>query len=286
MKWHIPAKTFLLGEYAALAGASAILVTTTPSFEVELIADNELRGIHPDSPAGRWWAYVNLPHGLAWHDPYAGRGGVGASSAQFLGAYLASCYVTHIEPEHQAMLNAYYHCAWEGQGLRPSGYDLLAQSLHQCVYINREQVIMTCYDWPFDDISFLLLHSGQKLATHHHLQMAKLPSAIQELSAVVDEAKEAFAEKNSGALINAINAYQDHLVRLNLSADYTQQQISQLKLNSKILAAKGCGAMGADVFLLIMPATELDSQAENLAEQGWTILANSNSLYNGPKLIK
>ena len=29
MKWQIPAKTFLLGEYAALAEASAILLTTT-----------------------------------------------------------------------------------------------------------------------------------------------------------------------------------------------------------------------------------------------------------------
>ena len=37
MKWSIPAKTFILGEYAAIAQRSAILVTTTPYFEVKLV---------------------------------------------------------------------------------------------------------------------------------------------------------------------------------------------------------------------------------------------------------
>jgi mevalonate kinase len=286
MKWQIPAKTFLLGEYAALAGAPAILVTTSPLFEVELIPGNERVGIHPDSPAGLWWSHVNLSQGLSWHDPYAGRGGVGASSAQFLGAYLASCYVSHTEPDHQSLLNAYYQCAWQGEGLRPSGYDLLAQSQQKCVYINRQQEIMTCYDWAFDDISFLLLHSGQKLATHHHLQTMKLPPSIKQLSAIVEGANQAFVEKDSEGIINAINAYQDELARLNLTAEHTLRQITQLKLNSKILAAKGCGAMGADVLLLIIPAPELKSQAKKFAKEGWTILASSNSLYSGLELIK
>ena len=36
MKWRIPAKTFLLGEYAAVAGESAIVLTTSPCFELSL----------------------------------------------------------------------------------------------------------------------------------------------------------------------------------------------------------------------------------------------------------
>ena len=55
MKWFIPAKTFLLGEYAALAEASAIILTTTPCFELSLSSKKGLSGIHPKSPAGLWW---------------------------------------------------------------------------------------------------------------------------------------------------------------------------------------------------------------------------------------
>ena len=49
--WTIPAKTFLMGEYAALAGESALLLTTTPHFELSLTDNPGLHGIHPDSPA-------------------------------------------------------------------------------------------------------------------------------------------------------------------------------------------------------------------------------------------
>lgn len=97
MKWLIPAKTFLLGEYAALAGASAILLTTYPCFELTLTSkNNQLSEIHPKSPAGVWWQQQHLDHGLIWNDPYTERGGLGASSAQFLASYLASCFLKKI----------------------------------------------------------------------------------------------------------------------------------------------------------------------------------------------
>ena len=51
--WSIPAKTFLVGEYAALKEQSAILLTTTPCFELRLTSQPGLHGIHPQSPAGR-----------------------------------------------------------------------------------------------------------------------------------------------------------------------------------------------------------------------------------------
>ncbi|WP_206753639.1 hypothetical protein, partial [Escherichia coli] len=55
MKWQIPAKTFLLGEYADIAGEPANLLTTSPCFALTLTENAKLEGIHPKSPAGLWW---------------------------------------------------------------------------------------------------------------------------------------------------------------------------------------------------------------------------------------
>ncbi|KTD25609.1 MULTISPECIES: mevalonate kinase [Legionella] len=287
MKWRIPAKTFLLGEYAAVAGGPAILLTTSPCFELSLTNDNRIQGIHPDSPAGLWWAHHRLPaQGVVWCDPYQGKGGLGASSAQFLGAYLASCRSLHIEPSHRALLDAYYQCAWRGDGLKPSGYDVLAQSQNRCVYINREQKTIQSYDWLFKDISFLLLHSGQKLATHYHLRSMSLPPKMNQLSATVELAQAAFEQANSEELVKAVNTYQQQLADLHLVAPHSLEYIEIFRSQPEVLAAKGCGALGADVLLLIVPSNYLKLKAKSLAVEGWTILATSENLYTGRALMK
>lgn len=287
MKWRIPAKTFLLGEYAAVVGASAIILTTAPCFELALTDDHSMQGIHPDSPAGQWWAHHRISsQGVSWHDPYKGKGGLGASSAQFLGVYLASCRLLHVEPSPKALLDAYYQCAWRGEGLRPSGYDLLAQSQNRCVYINREQQVLKSYEWPFKDISFLLLHSGQKLATHYHLRNMSLPPAINQLAATVELAQAAFEQVNSAELVKAINTYQQQLSNFHLVAPHSLEHIQIFNSQPDVLAAKGCGALGADVLLLIVPSNCLKIKAKNLAADGWTVLSTSEELYAGRALMK
>jgi mevalonate kinase len=291
MNWQIPAKTFLLGEYAALAGAGAILLTTSPCFETSLKEESLTNAIHPESPAGKWWSrhqstLANTSFGMSWKDPYHGQGGLGASSAQFLGAYLSSCHVSGIEPNHEALLEYYYESAWSGKGLKPSGYDVLAQSQRGCVYINRQQEIMQSYAWPFEDLAFILVHSGHKLATHHHLQSTTLPNAVDVLANLVEQGKQAFEEKDSAGLLQAVSDYQKELSRLNLTAEPTLRLIEAIKSQLKVLAVKGCGAMGADVLLLIVANTELDTQTDYLNTKGWMVLADNRMLYQGQELIK
>lgn len=287
MKWHIPAKTFLLGEYAAIAGKSAIVLTTSPCFELSLVTDEKIMGIHPDSPAGQWWSHHRIPsQGIVWHDPYHGQGGLGASSAQFLGVYLATCHLLHVVPGHRALLDAYYQCAWRGEGLKPSGYDLLAQTENRCVFINREQNIIRAYDWLFPDIAFVLLHSGQKLATHYHLLNFSLPSSINQLAATVALAEDAFEEVNSEKLVTAINRYQQQLASLHLVAPHSMNHIQLLNSQPDVLAAKGCGALGADVLLLIVPSNSLQSKVASLKNEGWTVLATSENLHKGRALMR
>ena len=286
MKWSIPAKTFFLGEYAAIAGASAMVLTTSPCFDLTLTDTPGLHGIHHESPAGLWWSQQgHADVGLQWHDPYQGCGGMGASSAQFLGTYLASMYLQKKAVDQQEMLHAYFQCAYSGKGLRPSGYDVLAQSLNGCVYIDKQKNRCQIFLWPFQEIAFLLLHTGQKLATHDHLQTMALPDQIKELTAIVDSAKSAFEEADSQHIVNAVNAYHEQLERLNLVAEHSLQHIAFLKKQPDILAAKGCGAMGADVLLLLVPIKKQASVSQHLSAIGWKILATNADLYIGQTLI-
>lgn len=287
MNWSIPAKTFLVGEYAALSGASAVILTTAPCFKLAAVNNIEETVIHPESPAGRWWrSFAERSLHLSWFDPYRGLGGLGASSAQFVGAYLASCSIEKKTPSTADMLEVYYQCAWQGQGLRPSGYDVLAQASHACVYINKQQETIECYDWVFEDISFLLVHTGKKLATHHHLQAVELPDVVRPLSAIADEAKLALEEADSQRMVYAVNAYYQRLSNFNLMADHSIKMLKVLQSQVNILAAKGCGAMGADVLLLIIENKEKSEIIKQLAANGWNILANEENLHRGNALVK
>lgn len=278
MKWSIPAKTFLLGEYAAVAEASALLLTTAPYFEVTLTEHELLEGIHRDSPGGLWWQ--QQPHhgkGLSWHDPYQGRGGLGASSAQFIGSYLASCFMHNNTPSLANMLQAYYQCAWNGTGLRPSGYDLIAQTQYGCVYINRQHNQIQTYSWPFKDLSFVLVHTGVKLATHHHLEETALPP-IEKLSAIVDKAKEAFDKANSNLLIQCINDYHIQLKQHHLVAQHSLELIDEYFSYPEVQAIKGCGALGADILLIITYASDSSSLKKKLAKKNSTLLGTEEDL--------
>jgi mevalonate kinase len=286
-RWRIPAKTFLLGEYSAMRGESAIIATTGPCFEMTLLENQTLENIHPQSPAGQWWTKHALPnYGLNWHDPYEGIGGLGASSAQFLGAYLASCQILRVQPDKQFFLEAYFQSAWNGEGLRPSGYDVLAQSQNQCVYINMQNKKMESLSWPFPDIAFILLHSGQKLATHYHLQTLRLPLGVEVLSPIVEQAKQAFDKVDTEAFVDAINTYHNQLLSMNLIAKNSREQIDLFNADKSTLAAKGCGAMGADILLLIVSTDCITSKIKTLKEQGWKILGTNRNLYQGKSLVK
>lgn len=288
MKWLIPAKTFLLGEYAAIAEASAIIVTTTPCFELSLTNQEGLSGIHPDSPAGLWWQKENNHNqGLSWCDPYKGLGGLGASSAQFLASYLASYALKDKATDLNQMLAAYYEFSWSGAGLRPSGYDVIAQSQQSCVYINKQKKIIQSSPWPFTDLSFVLIHTGVKLATHHHLQQTTLPPDIETLSVIVDEAQNAFQLQNSSQFIKSINNYHYNLCNLNLVASHSLDLIHRIKEYPETLAIKGCGALGSDTILIITHRHQAPALQEKLLALRLLILAtetNVTPINNSPLL--
>lgn len=284
--WQIPAKTFLIGEYVAIHGGPALVLTTKPCFEVTLEPGEQDEGLLLGSPAEYWLSNHRLPnHALAWRDPYEGIGGVGASSAQFIGAYLASCRMLSVEPSHKVLLDAFYQSSWNGEGVRPSGYDVLAQTQNQVVYIHRNQGIMQANPWPFDNLGFVLLHSGQKLATHYHLQGLRMQDSLDDLIQLAEQVCDAFLEKNQSSFIEGVNHYQEMLFARSWMARHSASQIEEFRRHPSILAAKGCGAMGADVLLLILAKQAIPEFVAECTACDWNVLATDADLFNDMPLL-
>lgn len=277
MNWMVPAKTFLLGEYVAVRGGPAILLTTTPCFKIRKIAKRSLKGIHPESPAGQYWAASHAGYGLEFIDPYSGTGGLGASSAQFLGAYFAD--PTTKNDDFETLLEAYYQYAWQGKGARPSGYDVLAQALSGCVYCHKKEQQLEHFSWPFEDMDFILVHTQKKLATHHHLQSVALPIEMSSFYPLVTQGLEAFKTRQSHLLVEAVDAYGKVLEQHQLVAQHSQALMRKLKTIPGVLALKGCGAMGADILLLLVAKKSFDVAIKILEAQGKVIIATSRSLF-------
>lgn len=283
MKWFIPAKTFLIGEYVALHGGPALVLTTAPCFEVILTEIPGLHGLHQQSPAGRWWLNQSIKtHGLAWYDPYQGLGGLGASSAQFLGAYMASQYVMRsstISPKIPELMDAFLQSASQGIGLKPSGYDVLAQHLEGCAFIHHQQRQYVNLAWPFKDLDFILLRTGVKIPTHEHLNQLDLQDNLNPLIETAALGCQAFQMGDSQPLIDAICIYHEQLKKRGWVSPHSLKCIDLLHAWLKPVAIKGCGALGADVLLMLVQADNLGRHTQELALAGWNVLATSQDLW-------
>jgi mevalonate kinase len=218
MKLRCPSKTFLLGEYAVLAGAPAILLATPPCFSLE---------------EGQW------------NDPYQGAGGFGASGAAFVfDAFQAG------EKDAWSVWQRY-----RASGLKGSGADVVLQWTGKVTYFCPRECKIEKLDWPFKELSVGLIHTGHKVLTHEHLKTvtAKNFTVLEEMAY---ETYFAMKQKNSADFIQHVEVYGQYLEKMGLVCDNTKQWLQKLQQNPLVLAAKGCGAMGADVILCLLHKKE------------------------------
>jgi mevalonate kinase len=280
----IPAKTFLVGEYVALQGGPALVLTTAPCFEVRLTTQLGFEGIHQDAPAARWWIQQGThTHGLVWFDPYQGLGGLGASSAQFLGAYAGAQYLITSSPAPLSipkLLDAYLQSASQDSAIQPSGYDVLGQYLQGCAYIHHQAMQYKTFVWPFEDLGFILLRTGLKIPTHEHLKHLHVHDNLNELTQTAALACDAFQCGDRHQLIDAVSLYHRQLKQRGWVSPHSLQCIEHLDTWLKPLAIKGCGAMGADVVLILVAAEQEERYKQQLTFSGWNVLATSQDLWN------
>ena len=140
MKISIPGKIFVLGEYAALAGLPSVVAAMGPRFVFDCVDFNGTKvdqfsqvnfEIHPDSPAGRLLSFakgqgISFEQSIEFSDPYGGKGGFGASTAQFVTVY---CLLAEKAGLKRGWKNVWelYREVLKSERVPPSGADLVAQ---------------------------------------------------------------------------------------------------------------------------------------------------------------
>ncbi|SRR5579883_310738 len=253
----VPSKTFLLGEYVALKGELTLLLSSEPRFKliVKPHVQNSLvmEGIHPDSPGGRL-IYSRADFYQQYHiqfiDPYQGLGGFGASSAQFLMLTALYCYAHSLPINDTELLASYMELAWSGEGIPPSGADLIAQLYGSLCLYHKSKSKIAIFSWPFSHIDYGLIHTGHKLATHHYLKQS-IHFDVEPLEKIVVQGIMALEKSDSKEFIQAINHYADALKMQDLIQPTTQTILQLLLTHPDIYAAKGCGALGTDVIFIL-----------------------------------
>ncbi len=290
MQFELPSKTFLLGEYLALQKGPSLIVNTEPRFciEAKLANDFAIHGIHPDSPAGKYIQdHVDYfqQYQLDFHDPHQGKGGCGASSAQFGFAYALHRFKDDLQSIQEgsavlALLETHQHYTRQEQGFSPSGHDLIAQFIGNISFFSPEQGSLQSFPWPFQEMGFLLARTGFKIATHEHLaQLEKIES--KPLENIFFAAMDYFLRADSHDFAHCVKQYANALQEQNLVAKETLDLTKRIEDLQGVMACKGCGALGADILLILVNKEEQDPLHAWLSAQGVDIIADDKTISHG-----
>lgn len=284
-----PGKTFLVGEYLALSGGPALVLTTAPRFELRVFKSEStgevVHPFQPQSPAGRLLSrYTDKAKGykIEFSDPHNGLGGLGASSAQFALSYFwLRGGLDNEFNDWETLLNEYRECAWGGEGTPPSGADLVAQVVGGVCWFDGLKQKAQQLSWNFERLGFTLVRTGTKLPTHEHLK-EKRPVPVEALRAQVGIATRAFEDGNESLLVESVRATGTILAESGLCASKTREILSDLHTYSEwVLAAKGCGAMGADVILILHERAHADRAHEWAREKSFSICGTDQDIALG-----
>lgn len=286
----VPGKTFLAGEYLALNEGPALLFLSQPNFELTAKpGKGQVEGLHQNSPAGLFIRkhkdyFAKLD--ISFQDPHKGIGGFGASTAQFLSAYALWLYKEAAQQDMEKILDfkhileAYYEVAWNGQGLRPSGADVVGQLKGSLTFFEKRQGLINVKSWPFAGLEFTLLHTGNKVATHEHLRMLK-KFDTSGLETAFSKIKDSFENASEEQFVSGIKSYAQALKDLNFTCAPTLNLIDELQSIPGVRAVKGCGALGADVVLVITKKDFSQGVKQYCEIHGLKILASNKDMALG-----
>lgn len=276
----VPSKTFLAGEYIALAGAPTFVLTTEPRFTLQ--ANDKPSAVNPfhvESPAGKFWIKHKDFFGqysLTFNDPLNGLGGFGASSAQFVllhGLYQIRRHL-HLESErffdwHELLKD--YRSLHDPSKVIPSGADVVAQGQGGLTYFSRKDGQVQKFAWPFQDIELLCFHTGQKLATHTHLNgFTKTMSSEQarKLESSVRGMQDALSKISWDFFLTSWKEFSIGLEEAGYVGAETLNLLPNLRKDPRVLFARGCGAMGMDVVIVAISkkenVTQFKAECENM----------------------
>lgn len=265
----VPSKSFIVGEYAALQGGPALILNTTPRFA--LMVSETSSGSYHNSQAPKVMEEL-LPrlalnkYRIEFHDPHKGRGGFGASGAEILLLVALRRVMAKIELKPFEILEEVESVKKEIGWSLGSGYDVLGQTMGLVSSIERKEKKVTVSDWPFSNLGWVLLRGPTKVPTHSHLETVKIQDA-GEIEKAARFAVDAFNKKNEMEFLQGIAYFYKELRTQELVHKSVQTIVDELIDIDGVLAAKGCGALGADMILVIYQKLNEDYVLTNLSRR-------------------
>ncbi len=279
LKILIPSKTFLWGEYSALVGGAAGVLTTPPYFEF-VASESTLSAkvdhtsfFHPDSPAGRFISDLNFKtyekvfYPQSFYDPHQLQGGFGRSTAEWISAYaLKNPSFNNLDHEILSAWQSYQNL-FASNALKPSGYDLLAQlkaslwnkhiksdssDFANCLHLiaKEHEVPKIFFNAPLRlGLNILIYKTEIKVKTHEHLNTVDLNKLVT-LKACSAAISQSYLNENDFEFINLLKEFDIQLEALNFKAKASVLLSKELMSLNSVIYARGCGALGADVLVV------------------------------------
>lgn len=264
---------------------------------------------HPDSPAGLILKNLSLENNpieeLSFFDPYNLKGGFGRSTAEFIVASVLKKSLQKIKNfenkkhkvEDSFVLNmidkelndfAYelwqtYRSLFELNKNKPSGYDLLAQSINLKLgdglnlqtqnSTNHISVIEIENDLPkinnriWDiNLNVLLFKTNIKINTHEHLKALALED-LEELKLISSAISSSYLNKDRYNFITNLKVFDSTLKELNYKNSESLEICKSIMTLETDLYARGCGALGADVIAVFYTGADSGSLISKIQSQ-------------------
>lgn len=286
IRLSLPSKTFLVGEYAVLGQAPALVLNTQPCFElVARRGETGFKGVPEGSPAMLWYEQrkpLLENWSLEFFDPHQRAGGFGASSAQFtsihtLTTFLQSSMSKIVEGLQLEPLWNDYQVLTKSRG---SGADVLAQTQGGIAYVDVRTASARRLDWPYPEIAFGIVRTHQKIKTHDHLAQIDR-NQMTLLSRPASECIGAFGKSTSEVFLSRLKTFATALKEFGLQAPAALTLIRLFEEQPWCLLAKGCGALGADTVLFFYPSGEREKALTFIKKQSLNLVATQSDLSDG-----
>ncbi|MFZ3231077.1 MAG: hypothetical protein WA160_12795 [Pseudobdellovibrio sp.] len=284
MKYLIPAKTFLFGEYSALAGGSVLGLGTKSGFEVNFLKQaNADFPFHLESPAGVLWSeeIANQNGKNNWHinfvDLLGGVGGFGRSTAEYL-----SVLILQLEKNQDEFSNIRkkYQILSSKGGAGASGADLAIQYFGNVTYFNSIENSYSSKNWNYKGYDFILVSTGFKIKTHEHILQLDL-NKIKNFPLISNEIIKQCLNGDGKELVLGLKEWANFLLKNSLTHDKSVELKTSLESDADILCAKPCGALGADVILIVCEQVKTKNILEKLKKKNLTVQATAKDLCPG-----
>ncbi|MBY0471335.1 hypothetical protein K2X30_09220 [bacterium] len=284
----IPGKVFLLGEYAVLENHPALVLAVDPRFE--LVSDSEHpTEFHSQSPAGRLLTWARKTGQFSderflyrFVDPYQGRGGLGASTAQFALTYQA--LYPNSREDWQSPWRLYRELMLEPNSIRPSGADLIAQWNTGLSLISPEAGKCESLDMNWGERGRLLIfgttqQSGRKIETHRHLQELnpqRLKTVAENAAPIIQTGTQAVRDGDWRKFGACLNRYADLLCTYSLEVPATFEDRMHFRKIPGVFGVKGAGSLQADTLVVMAEAEAVPAVLKLAAEKNlFTVLGAS-----------